>query len=583
MSAWHMHRMPYGAKPLGDGKVRFRLWAPDMDAVSIECDDGHTSTMRSLDDGWFECVCAAEPGTGYRFRLRDDLAVPDPASRLQRGGDVHGYSVVVDPKAYAWRHDHWQGRPWRETVLYELHVGAFGGFSGVRDALPRLAALGVTAIELMPIAEFAGERNWGYDGVLPFAPAAAYGTPDELKAMIDEAHGMGLMVFLDVVYNHFGPEGNYLGAYASPFFEGDTPTPWGASVGVSTPQVGDYFVHNALYWLDEYRFDGLRFDAVHAIGNPAWLGSLAARVRAAVGPERHVHLVLENEANQAHLLGPGRFDAQWNDDFHNAMHVLLTDESEGYYAHYRPPMEKLLRSLREGFAFQGEAMGAKRRGEPSGHLPAARFVNFLQNHDQVGNRALGDRLTTLVPPETMEAALALLLLAPFVPMLFMGEEWGSRTPFLFFTDFPDEALRKAVREGRRKEFEGFTGFSGEDIPDPGLEDTFLRSIPERDLARDEERRELVRELIAVRQEHVSPHIDEARGLRAEPLGERAFVAAWSLGGRTLTLFVNLGDTDVTLERPPSPSAAWLHGTASDIASVSRGAIPARRTLACLES
>ncbi|MEX1826685.1 malto-oligosyltrehalose trehalohydrolase [Luteibacter sp. CQ10] len=582
MTETHAHAMPYGAKRLGDGRVRFRLWAPDVESVSLECEDGHATPMRALDDGWFECVCDVETGDGYRFRLRDDLAVPDPASRLQRDGDVHGYSVVVDPGAYAWRHA-WAGRPWRETVIYELHVGAFGGFRGVRDALPRLAALGVTAIELMPIAEFAGERNWGYDGVLPFAPAAAYGTPDELKALTDEAHGMGLMVFLDVVYNHFGPEGNYLGAYAAPFFEGDAHTPWGASVGVSTPQVGDYFVHNALYWLDEYRFDGLRFDAVHAIGNAGWLGSLAARVHAAIGPDRHVHLVLENEANQAHLLGRGRFDAQWNDDFHNAIHVLMTGESEGYYAHYRPAMEKLLRSLREGFAFQGEVMGDKRRGEPSGHLPAMRFVNFLQNHDQVGNRALGDRLTTLVPPETMEAALALLLLAPFVPMLFMGEESASHTPFLFFTDFPDEALRKAVREGRRKEFEGFAGFSADDIPDPNLRDTFLRSIPECDPAHGERRRELVRELIALRQEHVAPYLDDARGLRADALGERAFVASWSLGARTLTIFVNLGDTDVTLERPPSPAAAWLHGAASDIASVSRGAIPAGRALACLES
>ncbi|MDF4004239.1 malto-oligosyltrehalose trehalohydrolase [Luteibacter sp. PPL552] len=583
MTPRHAHAMPYGAKPLGDGRVRFRLWAPDVDSAAIECEDGGTSTLRGLDDGWFECVCDVAIGAGYRFRLGNDLAIPDPASRRQRDGDVHGYSVVVDPGSYAWRHDDWVGRPWRETVLYELHVGAFGGYRGVRDALPGLAALGITAIELMPIAEFAGERNWGYDGVLPFAPAAAYGSPDELKAMIDDAHGLGLMVFLDVVYNHFGPEGNYLGAYASPFFDEGIHTPWGAAIGVSTPQVGDYFVHNALYWLEEYRFDGLRFDAVHAIGNPGWLSSLAARVHASIGPDRHVHLVLENEANQAHLLGRGRFDAQWNDDFHNALHVLLTDESEGYYQHYHPPMEKLLRSLREGFAFQGEAMGDKRRGEPSAHLPAVRFVNFLQNHDQVGNRALGDRLTSLVPEETMEAALVLLLLAPFVPMLFMGEEWGSRTPFLFFTDFPDEALRKAVRDGRRKEFEGFAGFSGEDIPDPNARDTFERSVPGPDATVGNARHELVRELIAVRREHLVPHLDDARGEHALALGEKAFVACWSLGSTRLTLFVNLGDTDVTLERPPSPAAAWLHGSASDIAAVSRGAIPARRALACLES
>ncbi|MET0256394.1 MAG: malto-oligosyltrehalose trehalohydrolase [Luteibacter sp.] len=583
MTAHAVHAMPYGVKPMGDGNTRFRLWAPDADSVTIECDTGHTSAMRALDDGWFECVCPAPVDSGYRFRLADGTAVPDPASRRQRGGDVHGYSVVTDPLAFEWRHTAWTGRPWHEAVIYELHVGALGGFHGVEMVLPHLASLGITAIELMPIAEFPGERNWGYDGVLPFAPADAYGSPDDLKSLIDTAHGLGLMVFLDVVYNHFGPDGNYLGAYASPFFDASVHTPWGAAIGVSTPQVGDFFVHNALYWLEEFRFDGLRFDAVHAIGNPGWLGSLAARVHGAIGPDRHVHLVLENEANQASLLGRGRFDAQWNDDFHNALHVLLTGEDEGYYGHYDAPLPKLLRSLQEGFIFQGESMGGKRRGEPSGHLSPARFVNFVQNHDQVGNRAFGDRLTTLVDAETMEAALALLLLAPFVPMLFMGEEWASRTPFLFFTDFQDEDLRKAVRDGRRREFEAFTSFGGQEIPDPNEYDTFTASIPVREESAGEARRQLIRELIAQRARHVAPYIEEARAAGAQALGERAFVAAWTLGSRTLTLYVNLGDIDVTIAQPPSASAAWLHGDAADIASVSRGLLAARRTVACLES
>ena len=583
MTSRFVHAMPYGAKPLGDDKVRFRLWAPDVETVSIECDTGHRATMRALDDGWFECVCPAPFGSGYRFRVGKDVVVPDPASRRQREGDVHGYSVVVDPSSYAWKHDTWHGRPWHEAVIYELHVGLLGGYRGVEMVLPHLASLGITAVELMPIAEFPGDRNWGYDGVLPYAPSASYGTPDDLKSLIDTAHGLGLMVFLDVVYNHFGPEGNYLGAYASRFFDEATHTPWGAAIGVSTPQVGDYFVHNALYWLEEYRFDGLRFDAVHAIGNPGWLGSLAARVHAAMGPERHVHLVLENEANQANLLGRGRFDAQWNDDFHNAIHVLLTGEDEGYYAHYEPAMDKLLRSLREGFAYQGEVMGDRRRGEPSAHLAASRFVNFLQNHDQIGNRAFGDRLSAMIHPETMEAALVLLLLAPFVPMLFMGEEWGSRTPFLFFTDFIDERMRRAVREGRRKEFAAFASFAGEEIPDPNDYDTFTASIPERDIALGEARRTFVRSLIAVRREYIGPHIADAHGQDAQALGAQAFVASWSLSGRTLTIFVNLGDTDVTIERTPSSSAAWLHGDAATVAAVSRGLLPASRAVACLES
>ncbi|UPG91854.1 malto-oligosyltrehalose trehalohydrolase [Luteibacter aegosomaticola] len=584
MSARFAHAMPYGARLMGDGSTRFRLWAPDVEAVTLECEDGHTAAMRALDDGWFECICPRGVGCAYRFRLGEELAVPDPASRQQRGGDVHGFSVVVDPSAYAWKNDGWQGRPWRETVLYELHVGALGGFAGVEALLPQLAGLGVTAVELMPVAEFAGARNWGYDGVLPYAPAAAYGTPDELKSLVDTAHGLGLMVFLDVVYNHFGPEGNYLHAYASGFFDQAADTPWGSAIGVSTPQVGDFFVHNALYWIDEFQVDGLRFDAVHAIGNPGWLSALAARVHAAVGNRRHVHLVLENEANQAGLLGRGRFDAQWNDDFHNALHVLLTGENEGYYAHYADaPMAKLLRSLREGFAFQGEAFAGRRRGEPSGHLPPSRFVNFLQNHDQIGNRAFGDRLTSLLEPAQIEAALVLLLLAPFVPMLFMGEEWGSRTPFQFFTDFPDEALRTAVREGRRKEFAAFTHFGGDAIPDPGAEETFLGSTPERDAELGDARHALVKRLITLRAKHIAPHIDTATTKGADALGDRALVARWALGGGTLSLFVNLGDADVPIEPPPSPAAAWLHGDAADIASLARGLLPARRALACLES
>jgi malto-oligosyltrehalose trehalohydrolase len=583
MTARYVHAMPYGARSLGDGLTRFRLWAPDLDAVSLECDTGHTAVMRSLDDGWFECICPADVGVGYRFRINASLAVPDPASRRQRGGDVHGYSVITDPLSFEWRNAEWKGRPWREAVIYELHVGVLGGFHGVEMILPHLASLGVTAIELMPIAQFPGERNWGYDGVLPYAPAAAYGSPEDLKAMIDTAHDLGLMVFLDVVYNHFGPDGNYLGAYASRFFDEGVHTPWGAAIGVSSPQVGDYFVHNALYWIQEFRFDGLRFDAVHAIGNPGWLSSLASRVHTAVGPDRHVHLILENEANQANLLGRGRFDAQWNDDFHNALHVLVTGEGEGYYTHYQAPRDKVLRTLREGFAFQGEMMGSRRRGEPSGHLAPSRFVNFLQNHDQVGNRAFGDRLTTLIDSATMEAALTLLLLAPFVPMLFMGEEWASRTPFLYFTDFADDDLRNAVRDGRRKEFAEFTSFAGEEIPDPNEYDTFTASIPKRDFADGERRRLFIRDLIAVRHKYVAPYIDDARSLGAIALGERAFRASWSLGGQALTLFINLGDTDVTLAQPPSPSAAWLHGDAAEIASVSRGLLPARRALACLES
>jgi malto-oligosyltrehalose trehalohydrolase len=390
------------------------------------------------------------------------------------------------------------------------------------------------------------------------------------------------MVFLDVVYNHFGPEGNYLGAYASGFFH-DADTPWGAAIAVATPEVGDYFLHNALYWLEEFRFDGLRFDAVHALDDPAWLTSLASRVRKTIGPARHVHLVLENEANQASLLGQNRFDAQWNDDFHNALHVLLTGEDEGYYAHYEPAMAHLVRALREGFAYQGEFMGDHRRGESCAHLPASRFVNFLQNHDQIGNRAFGDRLTVLVPPAVVEAALVLLLLAPAVPMLFMGEETASQTPFLFFADFTEDTLRKAVTDGRRKEFEAFTGFAGEEIPDPNAEDTFLRSVPQPDPQHAGQRRQLIRTLLAVRREHVTPFIPTAFGTQVKPLDSMAFCATWRLGAASLSAWVNFGDAEVSVSQPPASSATWLHGDPADREALSRGTLPAARALVCLEN
>ena len=413
--------------------------------------------------------------------------MPDPASR-QQAEDVHGPSVVVDPRSYPWRTGNWRGRPWHEAVLYELHVGAFsasGDFDGVLHKLDWLERLGVTAIELMPIADFAGRRNWGYDGVLPFAPDRAYGASDSLKALIDAAHERGLMMFLDVVYNHFGPEGNYLGRYAPQFFTDRHQTPWGSAIDYTRPVVRDFFIHNALYWLEEFRFDGLRLDAVHAIADDSSthiLTELAHRVRGACGPDRHVHLVLENDANQVKLLGRPHYDAQWNDDFHHASHVVLTREAEGYYVDYqRDPLQALGRALAEGFVFQGETSlhrdGAA-RGEPTRDLPLDAFVAFLQNHDQVGNRAFGERLAQLVRPELLKAAASILLLSPQVPLLFMGEEWASAKPFQFFCDFGGE-LAQAVRDGRRREFAKFPAFADpgvrDRIPDPNDVATFERS------------------------------------------------------------------------------------------------------------
>jgi len=523
----------------------FRLWAPDRDAVMLEIDGASSVTMDRDGEGWFSATAPAPAGTRYRFRLDKDLAVPDPAARLQAGG-VHGWSVVVDP-AFAWSATEWRGRPWEETVLLEVHAGTLGGFEGIRRMLPAIAASGITAIELMPVNAFGGTRNWGYDGVLPYAVAEPYGSPAELKTLVDTAHGLGLSVFLDVVYNHFGPDGNYLNAYASTFFHKEVDTPWGGAVAVDADPVHRFFVDNALMWLGDYRIDGLRFDAVHAIENDGFLDRMAHEIRAAL-PERHVHLVLENEKNDTDRLRAGRYDAQWNDDFHNVLHVLLTGETSAYYGDFADnAAERLARCLKEGFIYQGEGSpnhDGKPRGKPSGDLPSTAFVAFLQNHDQVGNRAMGERLVRLTDRERLRAATALLLLGPQIPLLFMGEDEGSESPFLFFTDFHDE-LADAVREGRRREFAKFDAFADEEarkgIPDPNARSTFDASIP-RPGPQAGEWRALYRDLLALRHVHIMPRLKGAVGLAADVTGPGRVKARWRMAdGATLTILIDLGD------------------------------------------
>jgi malto-oligosyltrehalose trehalohydrolase len=487
-AARRAHAMPFGAT-VRAGSALFRLWAPGARSVALRIESAAAGEQRDLPmrrakEGWYALQTgAAKAGTLYAFVIDGEQAVPDPASRFQPH-DLHGPSEVIDPTRFEWRDGGWRGRPWHETVLYELHVGAFspeGTYAGVAAKLDHLAALGITAIELMPLAEAPGARNWGYDGVLPFAPEQRYGRPEALKSLVDAAHARGLMVFLDVVYNHFGPEGNYLHRYAPDFFAARHQTPWGAAInfeGERGRTVRDFFVHNALYWLEEFHLDGLRLDAVHAIrdeSRPDFLEALAAAVRAATPPGRHVHLVLENDDNAASRLGGARggYTAQWSDDFHHALHVMLTGEGGSYYADYAgAPARHLARTLAEGFAYQGEPSrhrGGRRRGQPSGRLPPTAFVSFLQNHDQVGNRAFGERIGALAPPEALRAAVSVLLLSPMPPLLFMGEEWNAPHPFPFFCDFGPE-LADAVREGRRREFAQFPEFADpaarERIPDP---------------------------------------------------------------------------------------------------------------------
>ena len=545
----------WGPQPLADGGTRFRLWAPDAGRVTLEIDGADGAAMAPASHGWYQADRPVGPGTRYRFRVGEQT-LPDPASRMQAGG-VHSWSVVPDAD-FDWRHAEWRGRPWHETVLVELHAGVMGGFTGIIDRLADIAAGGVTAIELMPAGAFGGERGWGYDGVLPYAVHEAYGTPDDLRRLVDAAHGHGLGVFMDVVYNHFGPDGNYLGVYAASFFDADVHTPWGGAVAVEQEPVARYFIDNALMWLRDYRLDGLRLDAVHAIRNPAFLDRLAAEVRAAL-PDRHVHLVLENEENDAARLRDGAFDAQWNDDFHNVLHVLLTGETSAYYADFAErPAERLARCLSEGFIYQGEGSPNHHgtpRGLPSAHLSPTRFVAFLQNHDQVGNRAMGERLLSLADPAKLRAATALLLLCPQIPLLFMGESDGSETPFLFFTDFHDE-LADAVREGRRREFAKFAAFADAEarthIPDPNARDTFEQSRPRpgTDAA---EWRALHRDLLALRHAHIVPHLPGATAIDAQATGAAAVTARWRLGdGTALTIAIDLSDAPAALPPTDAP-------------------------------
>lgn len=582
-----MRTQHFGAITQDKGYTRFSLWAPDAQDVHLQFRQGDTLPMERRQE-WFELTAAATDGIAYRFIIDNELPVPDPAANAQRI-DVNNWSLVVDHSAYTWNCTDWRGRPWHETVIYELHVGLLGGFTGVTKHLPLLFELGITAIELMPLHEFPGSRNWGYDGALLFAPDASYGTPDELKHLIDCAHELGIMVFIDVVYNHFGPDGNYLNRYASHFFRPDQHTPWGAAIDFRRLEVREFFIENALMWLLDYRVDGLRFDAVHAIEDTDFLVTMAAQIRAAVPAERHIHLMLENENNCATLLSQG-FSAQWNDDGHNVLHHLLTGEREGYYADFADnATEKFARFLREGFIFQGEATHHGRcRGEPSGHLPPTAFILFLQNHDQIGNRALGERLPQLAPKEALEAATVLLLLCPMVPLLFMGEEWGAEQPFLYFTDHKPE-LAEAVRDGRRNEFSGFSLFDRQDsleqIPDPNAIETFNQSrldFAECLQPAHRERLALYRELLALRAKEIMPRLPGSSAIGTTILADKAVSARWLLNdGRELRIDINLGDKDLAMD-PPWNSHRILYSYRISTANYRQHILPAFSALASLE-
>jgi maltooligosyltrehalose trehalohydrolase len=570
-----------------DNGVAFNLWAPSARSVELLEETLPPQPMTCDDDGWYQTISpTARAGTRYQFRVNGELVVPDPASYFQPD-DVGEPSEVIDVAAL--RDDvKYSGRPWAEAAIYELHVGTFseeGTYAGVEKRLDYLRDLGITAIELMPLNDVPGRHNWGYDGVLLNAPNARYGRPEDLKRLLRAAHDRNMMVYLDVVYNHFGPQLNFLHSYAENFFTDRHSTGWGPAVNLEGRDgsfVRRFLTANALMWLRDYGFDGLRFDAVHALkddSTPHFLIELVQTIRGQL-PGRHIHLMLENEANQSHLLDrtEGRtelYDAQWGDDFHNALHVLLTGENEGYYhAFADKPLEHLARSLAEGFAYQGEVfpLHQQPRGRPSAHLPPEATIFFAQNHDQVGNRALGERLAKLVNQEKLKQTMVLLLLNPHIPMLFMGEEWAAQTPFFFFADWEGEAAN-LTREGRRKEFAHFKAFSSpelrEKIPDPCDETTFVASkLDWRSLecSKDSsEFRSLTAELLSIRREKIVPLLhDGFVRSKAELLGTPGSqsgsinVQWWTAKGEVLQIVTNFSTQSLPL--PPLVTGETLWGT-----------------------
>ena len=513
-------RPSQGAEALEAG-VRYRTWC-EHDSVEALVIDQQGQVLRTVlleaeGDGYFSGLDqAGRAGDLYRYRLAGTGDWPDPASRFQPQG-VHGPSMVVDPKTFRWTDESWKAPPYRDLVIYELHVGTFtdaGTFRAVIEKLDYFVELGVNAIEIMPVADFPGERNWGYDGVSLYAPSRAYGTPDDFRALIDAAHAQRLTVILDVVYNHFGPDGNYVGVYHKGYFNPAHQTPWGAGLNYEHAAVRDFFSENALYWMREFHIDGFRLDATHAILDDSEqhiLAEIAERVHAAGG-----FVIAEDDRNDPTLLrapdaGGFGFDGCWSDDFHHTVRVMLTKQREGYYANFEGTPRELADTLAHGWHYRGQPRltSGKPRGAESIALAPEQFVYCISNHDQVGNRAFGERLGHVIDPAAYRAASALLCLVPYTPMLFMGQEWAASTPFQFFTDHNAE-LGKLVTEGRRKEFQNFPAFADpkqrERIPDPQAVSTFQSSKLRWDELREEKHAQMLllyQEFLGLRTTHAS--------------------------------------------------------------------------------
>jgi maltooligosyltrehalose trehalohydrolase len=551
-----------GATHLGDGRTEFLVWAPNAGSVELLLLEDRAVSMERLEHGYRRAFGeGAGPGTPYRFRL-DGRELPDPASRSQPGG-VHGPSEVVDPSTFEWSDGGWRGHALADLVIYELHVGTYtpeGTFDATAAHLDALVELGVTAIELMPVAQFPGSRNWGYDGVFPFAVQDSYGGPDGLRRLVDECHRRGLSVVLDVVYNHIGPEGNVLAEFG-PYFTGRYRTPWGEAMNFDGPgsdEVRRYFIENALRWSSEYHVDALRLDAIHGIVDTSAKPFLEELSQSVDAHDRPLLLIAETDQDDVRVVTPrGRgglgMHAQWSDDFHHALHAFVTGERQGYYRDFGS-LEQIAKAYREGFVYSGEysTFRGRRFGSSSRDVPGEKLVVFAQNHDQVGNRFAGDRLSSMLSIEQLKLVAGVLLLAPYVPLLFMGEEYGELAPFHYFVSHSDPALVESVRRGRREEFAAF-GW-GEDVPDPQDEATFESSKLDHRLEGKEPHasiRSLYRDLLRLRRTHPALRPLSKATMEVETDEERATmtVRRWHDRHEVLAVFS-------FAETPPQRPEGW---------------------------
>ena len=559
-----------GAHMLAGGGVRFAVWAPDRESVRLIWDDRETPLSRQDDGVWAATLEQAGPGIRYEYKLDNDGPFPDPYARSLPEG-VHGRSEVVDPRAFAWTDATWRGLTRDHLVIYEIHVGTFtaeGTFDGVIGQLEELAGLGVTAIELMPISSFPGNRNWGYDGVGHYAPDADYGGPEGLRRLVDAAHAAGIGVILDVVYNHLGPDGNYLRAYAADYFTDRHATPWGEALnydGRGSQFVREWAIGNAIQWIDEYHIDGLRLDAtaeIHDDSADHLLAELARRTRAAT--TRGIVLIAEDNRNDAKLVrspvhGGYGLDAIWADDFHHAIRTLLTDANEGYYRDYSGAIVEVVRTIQHGLLYRGQMSINRKapRGKPTGRAPAEAFIYCIENHDQVGNRAQGERLSHLTSAESYRAASGLLLLVPETPLIFMGQEFASSSPFLYFTDHHEE-LGRLVTEGRRSEFAHFSSFASETakVPDPQAVGSYQRSK----LNFDERQTNagvyaLYREFLALRRKDTVLSRANRDNVRATIVNRTTATIVLHLGASWRLIVVHFGN-EAEVELPEVNNAPW---------------------------